>query len=112
VALSDRLAETMRGWLAAGPPGDGLVFATAAGGRLTSPNCCKALARHVRGSRWRVLRGFHVLRHSLASNLAAAGTDQRVIDEIMGHQTEAMRKRYRHFTPAARAGALHRLFGG
>ncbi len=37
--------------------------------------------------------GFHTYRHSFASNLAARGLDQRIIDEFMGHQTEAMRKR-------------------
>jgi integrase len=29
--------------------------------------------------------GFHTYRHSFASNLAAAGVDQRIIDEFMGH---------------------------
>ncbi len=43
------------------------------------------------GSKWEVLRGFHVFRHSFASNLARAGVDQREIDGLMGHTTEAMR---------------------
>ncbi len=50
--------------------------------------------------------GFHTYRHSFASNLAAAGVDQRVIDEFMGHQTEAMRKRYRHLFPKTRRSAI------
>ena len=50
--------------------------------------------------------GFHTYRHSFASNLAAAGVDQRVIDEWMGHQTEAMRKRYRHLFPKTRRSAI------
>jgi integrase len=50
--------------------------------------------------------GFHTYRHSFASNLAAAGVDQRVIDEFMGHQTEAMRRRYRHLYPKARRSAI------
>jgi len=50
--------------------------------------------------------GFHTYRHSFASNLAAAGVDQRIIDEFMGHQTEAMRKRYRHLFPSLRASAI------
>ena len=48
---------------------------------------------------WGFINGFHVLRHSFASNLAAGGVDQRVIDDWMGHQTEAMRRRYRHLFP-------------
>jgi hypothetical protein len=49
-----------------------------------------------RNSKWKVLRGYHVFRHSLASNLAREGIDQRTIDDLVGHQTEEMRKRYRH----------------
>jgi integrase len=50
--------------------------------------------------------GFHTYRHSFASNLAALGVDQRVIDEWMGHTTEAMRKRYRHLFPKNRRSAI------
>ncbi len=50
--------------------------------------------------------GFHTYRHSFASNLAALGVDQRIIDEWMGHQTEAMRKRYRHLHPKDRRTAI------
>jgi integrase len=50
--------------------------------------------------------GFHTYRHSFASNLAAAGVDQRVIDEFMGHQTEEMRRRYRHLFPKTRQSAI------
>jgi integrase len=50
--------------------------------------------------------GFHTYRHSFASNLAARGVDQRIIDEWMGHQTEAMRKRYQHLFPQARRTAI------
>ncbi len=50
--------------------------------------------------------GFHTYRHSFASNLAARGVDQRIIDEFMGHQTEEMRKRYRHLFPKDRRSAI------
>jgi integrase len=50
--------------------------------------------------------GFHTYRHSFASNLAARGVDQRIIDEWMGHQTDAMRKRYRHLFPKERRSAI------
>jgi integrase len=50
--------------------------------------------------------GFHTYRHSFASNLAAVGVDQRLVDEWMGHQTEAMRKRYRHLFPKNRRSAI------
>lgn len=53
--------------------------------------------------------GFHTYRHSFASNLAAAGVDQRIIDEFMGHTTEAMRRRYRHLFPNNKRAAIEKL---
>ena len=62
-------------------------------------------------TKWEHLTGWHVLRHSFASNCAARGVDQRVIDEWMGHQTEVMRKRYRHMFPHQQKEALELVFG-
>lgn len=62
-----------------------------------------------RGSKWARLRGFHIFRHSFASNLAAQGVDQRIIDEWMGHQTEEMRQRYRHLLPQTTKTAILQL---
>jgi hypothetical protein len=42
--------------------------------------------------------------------LAAAGVDQRIIDEWMGHQTEEMRCRYRHLLPETKKTAIAKLF--
>lgn len=53
--------------------------------------------------------GLHMFRHSLASNLAAKGTPQQTIDAILGHQTEAMRQRYRRLFPNNVNEALNRL---
>lgn len=58
---------------------------------------------------WKHVRGFHVLRHSFASNLAAAGVSQGLIDSWLGHQTEEMRKRYRHFFPVEKRKAIEAL---
>jgi len=52
----------------------------------------------VKGSKWAVVRGWHMLRHSFASNLARAGVDQRKIDRWMGHSTD-VRWRYQHLRP-------------
>jgi len=48
--------------------------------------------------KWEVVRGWHVLRHSFASNLARMGVDQRKIDRWMGHSTD-VRWRYQHLRP-------------
>src|SRR4051794_13118683 len=66
---------------------------------LTKDEAHDHFQRTLAGSKWEVLRGWHVLRHSFASNLAAKGVDQRIIEEWMGHQTEEMRKRHRHLFP-------------
>lgn len=68
--------------------------------------------RAVKGSKWEKLRGWHVFRHSFASNCAARGIDQRLIDTWMGHQTEEMRKRYRHLLPDQQQAAILTVFGG
>ena len=57
-----------------------------------------------------MLRGWHVLRHSFVSNAAAAGIDQRLIDSWGGHQTEEMRRRYRHLIPSVEQEAISKMF--
>ena len=61
-------------------------------------------------TKWQVLRGWHIFRHSFCSNCATAGIDQRMIDAWMGHQTDEMRKRYRHLFPDAQHAVLNKLF--
>ena len=63
------------------------------------------------GSRWEKIRGWHVFRHSFISNCASQGIDQRMIDAWTGHQTEEMRKRYRHLFPNVQQVALQSVFG-
>jgi integrase len=69
------------------------------------------LRRTLAGSKWEVLKGFHVLRHSFISCLAAAGVDQRIIDELVGHQTDEQRRRYRHLIPDVKHKAIAGVFG-
>jgi integrase len=78
---------------------------------LTETESHDHLKRTLRGSTWEVMRGWHVLRHSFISCCAAAGVDQRLIDEWVGHTTEEMRKRYRHLVPSAQRQAIRAVFG-
>jgi integrase len=80
-------------------------------GPLTPKECHDHFKRRLRGSAGQVVRGLHVLRHSFISCLAAAGIDQRIIDDIVGHQSEEMRRRYRHLTPALKSQAVLTAFG-
>lgn len=77
---------------------------------LTEDECHDHFKRTLAGSKWEVVRGFHVLRHSFISCLASAGVDQRVIDDIVGHQTDEQRKRYRHLYPKVVQDAVARAF--
>jgi integrase len=121
VPISSRLKEA----LAALPPINGSLF-----GDLSLQAVQKAFMRVVgkhasgakngetkarteakRRTKWSVLKGYHVLRHSFISALANKGIDQRIIDELVGHQTEAMRRRYRHLYPQTVADAIKQVFG-
>jgi integrase len=54
----------------------------------------------LKDGKWKVLRGFHVLRHSFGSNLARSGKVSRdTIAKWMGHTTEEMKDLYQHLFP-------------
>lgn len=78
---------------------------------LTRDEAHDHFGRTLAGSRWEVLRGWHVLRHSFITNCAAKGVDQRLIDDWVGHTTEEMRKRYRHLVPSVEKKAIRAVFG-
>jgi site-specific recombinase XerD len=109
VTIHPALADVMRRWFKHHPGGPWTI-ATADGARIVPMSATKYFRRTVRGGKWSVLRGWHVFRHSLASNMASAGVDQRVINEMLGHHTDEMERRYRHLLPRTQAQALHGLF--
>jgi integrase len=79
-------------------------------GTLTKDEAHDHLKRTLAGTKWAVLRGYHVLRHSFISLCASGGVDQRLIDEWVGHQTEEQRKRYRHLLPSTQQDAIRSVF--
>jgi integrase len=97
--LNGRLATVKRRQESPGP------------GPLTVGEIHDHFKRTLAGSRWAVVRGLHTLRHSVASCLAAAGVDQRIIDDMLGHVSEEMRRRYRHLTPQVKSQAVLAVFG-
>jgi integrase len=78
---------------------------------ITPGQCHDHFQRTLAGSKWEVVRGLHTLRHSVASCLAPAGIDQRIIDDMLGHVSEEMRRRYRHLTPQVKRQAVLEVFG-
>ena len=113
VDLADSLIDVLTAWFEVHPGGQfSFCMPPFNGGtptELTRDQARVQFNRTVRKSKWENVRGYHVLRHSFASNLASKGADQRIIDEFMGHQTEAMRLRYRHLLPSVKRNAIQLL---
>ena len=53
--------------------------------------------------------GWHVLRHSFASQLVMAGVPLKAVQELMGHRTIEMTMRYAHLSPDVRQSAVRLL---
>lgn len=109
VAIHPQLASVMTAWFEDHPGGPWTIACEEGmpiGGRMAT----KYFRGAVKGGKWSVLHGWHTFRHSLASNMASAGTDQRVINEMLGHHTEEMERRYRHLLPRTQEHALSGLY--
>jgi integrase len=120
VPLSPLLEQVIRDWIAHHPGGQHLFChqLVVPGSKkrrvsvepLTRDEANDHFKRTLAGSKWDVLRGWHVFRHSFCSNCAAAGIDQRLIDAWVGHTTEEMRRRYRHLLPNQERQAIQTVF--
>lgn len=109
VPIHPDLATVMRAWFGRQPVGSWTI-STEDGAPIGPQISTGYFRRLVRGGKWSVLHGWHTFRHSLASNMASAGVDQRVINEILGHHTTEMERRYRHLLPRNQQHALDSLF--
>jgi integrase len=109
VPMSPLLAKTLKKWLA-GRTGGPTFYATEVT-TLTRSEAHTHLELTLAKSKWDKIKGWHCLRHSFASNCAARGLDQRIIDSWMGHQSEEMRKRYAHSFPDQHQNAMQSVFG-
>lgn len=109
VEMHRQLGTVMRAWFGEHPGGP-YTLSQGCGAPVTKDEATDHFKRTLEGSeKWRHIPGFHTFRHSFASILASKGHDQRVIDSMMGHQTDEMRKRYRHLFPANRKRAVDDL---
>jgi integrase len=114
VPMAEPLAEALREWLAVHPGGEQLFLKPRNAQRpgkdhvpLRRPAAENHFKLTLKNSKWAKLHGWHLFRHSFASNLARSGqVDPSKIDELMGHQTEEMRKRYRHLFPEDMKNAM------
>jgi integrase len=110
VPMSPLLRQTIADWFSKHPGGQFTICQ-----KPNQPLTAQLAAHHFRWvveeSKWEKLAGWHVFRHSFASNCALKGLDQRLIDAWMGHQTEEMRRRYRHLFPDHQQQAIGLVFG-
>src|SRR5262249_10952040 len=87
------------------------LFCKGDGKEITPPEAHNYFQRGPRLSKWGVLKGWHVFRHSFISALASKGVDQRIIDDLVGHSTEEQRRRDRHLYPEGNQQAVETVFG-
>ncbi len=120
VPVSPFLGRTLDRWFTTDHPGSPWTIAQASDvarsrkvrigpEAVTVSESDSHLRQTLAGTRWAMI-GWHTFRHSFASNCAARGVDERLIDGWMGHQTEAMRKRYRHLLPDQQSQAIRDVF--
>lgn len=110
VPLSPFLRGVLKEWIGK-HPGGRFTFCRKPDRRLSVQMTARAYPRAFKKGKWVVLRGWHVHRHSFISICVAKGVDQRIIDEWVGHTTEAMRRRYRHLYPELSKAAMQTVFG-
>lgn len=112
IPMSKQVQTVMHRWLS-GHPGCRMTFFDGQTDGDFAPVTKDQAHDHFKRSlprQWARMRGWHVLRHSFASNCASAGVDQRLINAWMGHQTEDMVRRYQHLLPDKQASALRSVF--
>jgi integrase len=109
VDIHPRLAEILKAWFANHPGGKYTVCAQP-NVPLVPDEALRTFEQTVAGGKWKVLRGWHVLRHSFASICAMKGVRESTISSWMGHETDAMKQRYRHLFPDVRKAEMGRVF--
>ncbi len=110
VPLTPFLKELLADWMKKRGRGKTL-FCKADGKAITPREAHNYFQRGLRVSKWAVLKGWHVFRHSFISALASKGVDQRIIDDVVGHSTDEQRRRYRHLFPDVKQQAVLGAFG-
>ena len=119
VPMHDRLGEILQDWLEVHPGGRWTFVAPLEmpGRRrrenpepLTVDAARNQFDAALAASKWCVVSGFHVLRHSFGANLARSGRiSETTIGEWMGHTTREMRKLYQHLFPQDGVGQINAL---
>lgn len=100
VPLADDLYQVLHARRAS----TGYVFTTGNGRPIPQTNHLRCLRNVLKRAGLRKV-GWHTLRHTFATHLAAKGIPLRAVQELLGHSTITMTMRYSHVT-AGLAGPL------
>lgn len=113
VAMAPQLKAALADWLKRHPGGPHTFCKKGKEG--VQPFTEQMATHHLRwaleGGKWKVVRGWHVFRHSLISNLAGLGVGERVIMAVAGHLNRETTRRYTHLMPSTVHDAIRVLFG-
>ena len=108
VPMQPQLAQAMKDWFKVHPGGQFTIApplqmprreTKSQFGILTRMEAHHHFKQTLAGSKWNVIRGFHVLRHSFGAICTRAGIPMNVIAQWMGHTTAEMMKLYQHLFP-------------
>jgi integrase len=111
VPMTPRLRASLEEWLKAHPGGP-YTFGKAAGAPFSEQMANHYLRWTLDGGRWKVVRGWHTLRHSFVSNLASRGVSEAIIMKLAGHLNRETTRRYAHLIPSTVHDAIRLVFGG
>jgi integrase len=113
VAMAPQLRAALQEWLKVHPGGPHTFCKKDNNG--VEPFTEQMATHHLRwaleGGKWKVVRGWHVFRHSLISNLACKGVSEQVIMAVAGHLNRETTRRYTHLVPSTVHDAIKLLFG-
>ena len=110
VPLTPELRKSLQAWLKTHPGGD-VLFCNKADESLSEQMANHYFRRALNTTKWSVLRGWHLFRHSFISNLASRGIADNVIMALVGHLNSETTRRYLHLRPDTLEAAMSSLFG-
>lgn len=110
VPIVPQLKAILLDWLREHPGGP-MTFCRTAGEPLTEQMATHYLRWALDGSKWEVVKGFHVFRHSMISNMVSRGVPERVLMAVAGHLNAETSRRYQHLLPSTVQDAMGVVFG-
>jgi integrase len=106
--MHPKLKEAMQEWFKIHPGGQFTIAPPLSMPRRKSRSEPMMLSREeahhhfketLASGKWKVIRGYHVLRHSFGAICTRAGVPMNVIANWMGHTTDEMMRLYQHLFP-------------